>query len=366
MATSTQPVNGSPYRIRDQQGTALSEIWLVSAVFAILAIRLYLHITGYPQVGGGTLHIAHMLWGSVGMVVSFGILILFASDAWKPFAAFVGGLGFGTFVDELGKFITKENDYFFQPTVGLIYAVLVVFYLLAQWIQHRREPTAADRLFYATQGLQSLAIGKLDRHRQQLALQHLDAANVDSPFVRVMREQLERGLLIDESNAESSRILRLRAGLMRSYERIVNRRLFTPIVIGLFVLKVLDLIATLVFGIVTGNFKFTNGLSFTEWGALLSASASGAVAVLGVWFLLQRARLRALHSFASSTLITILVGQFFAFTTNQFAAFGGLLFQLAILGVLRFSIAAEEERRGQVPVQEPGTERLPRHATAAG
>jgi hypothetical protein len=366
MATSTQPVNGSPYRIRDQQGAALSEIWLVSAVFAILAIRLYLHITGYPQVGGGTLHIAHMLWGSVGMVVSFGILILFASDAWKPFAAFIGGLSFGTFVDELGKFITKDNDYFFQPTIGLIYGVLVVFYLLAQWIQHRREPTAADHLFYATQGLQSLAIGKLDRHRQQLALRHLDAARVDSPFARAMREQLEFAPLIDGRDIQDSRILRIRERLMQLYARIVNRQWFTPIVIGLFVLKVLDLIASLAFGIATGSFEFANGLSFTEWGALLSASASGAVAVLGVWFLLHRARLRALHSFAASTLITILVGQFFAFTTNQFAAFGGLLFQLAILGILRFSIAAEEERHERPSRQAPEAERLPGRATVTG
>lgn len=61
-----QTVNGSPYRIRDTRGSELSEIWLVSAAVAILGIRGYLHLTGYPQVGGDTLHIAHMLWGGLG------------------------------------------------------------------------------------------------------------------------------------------------------------------------------------------------------------------------------------------------------------------------------------------------------------
>lgn len=337
-----QPVNGSPYRIRDPRGAALSEVWLVSAVAAILGIRLYLHLTGYPQVGGGTLHIAHMLWGGLGMVIAFGLLILFASDVWKPFAACVGGLGFGTFVDELGKFITKDNDYFFQPTIGLIYGVLVVFYLIAQWVQRNREPTSADHLFYATQGVQSLAIGKLDRERQQLALRHLDASGISSPLTQAMRTVLQDAPLIDDDAVQSSRILGWRIALMQGYTRIVNRHWFGPIVIGIFVLKVIQLIASLLLGIFTDSFAFGDGLSFAEWGALLSAFSSGAIAAIGVWFLFRRFRLRALHFFAASTLITILFGQFFAFTTNQFAAFGTLLFNLVVLGVLRFSIAAEE------------------------
>jgi hypothetical protein len=347
------PINGSPFRIRDPRGAALSEIWLISAVVAILGIRLYLHLTGYPTVGGGNLHIAHMLWGGLGMVIAFGILILYASDAWKPFAACVGGLGFGTFVDELGKFITNDNDYFFRPTIGLIYGVLVIFYLIAQWIQRNREPTSADHLFYATQGIQSLVIGKLDAERQQLALRHLDASHVSSPAADAMRQMLENAPLISPDDVQSSRILRWRSTLMHHYVQIVSRHWFTPIVIGIFILKTIDLVITIIAGVATGSLEVGNGLSFAEWGTLVSAFASGAVAAIGVIYLLRRFRLRALHFFAGSTLITILFGQFFAFTTNQFAAFGSLLFQLLSLGILRFSIAAEEHQHdhlaGNVP-----------------
>jgi len=354
--TGKPPVNGSPYRVRDPRGAALSEIWLVSAVVAILGIRLYLHITGYPTVGGGNLHIAHMLWGGLGMVIAFGILLLFASDVWKPLAACAGGLGFGTFVDELGKFITKDNDYFFRPTIGLIYGVLVVMYLGAQWIQRKREPTSADHLFYASQGIQSLVIGKLDEERQQLALRHLDASQVDAPYVHAMREMLENATLIGPDDTQSSRFLRLRATLLHAYRRLIERHWLTPIVIGLFVIKAIDLVVTLIAAIITGHLEVGDGLSFAEWGTVVSAGVSGFVAVIGVICLFRRMRLKALNFFAWSTLVTILFGQFFAFTTNQFAAFGGLLLQLTILAILRFAISAEdherEHREGLVPARE--------------
>ncbi|MGH7908854.1 MAG: hypothetical protein ACRENW_03265, partial [Thermodesulfobacteriota bacterium] len=41
------------------------ENFLVAAVAAVLVIRLFLKMTGYPQIGGSSLHIAHMLWGGL-------------------------------------------------------------------------------------------------------------------------------------------------------------------------------------------------------------------------------------------------------------------------------------------------------------
>ena len=56
----------------------LLDTFLVSAVATLLIIRIFLEATGYPQLGGNGLHIAHVLWGGLGMLVA----MITHSDRW--------------------------------------------------------------------------------------------------------------------------------------------------------------------------------------------------------------------------------------------------------------------------------------------
>lgn len=336
-------VRGNPYRIREPNNSSLLEIWLVSAVVTVLGIRLYLYLTGYPQVGGDTLHIAHMLWGGLGMVIAFGFLILFASSVWKPIAALVGGIGFGTFIDELGKFITKDNDYFFQPTAAIMYAVFIILYFGARYFDRKRELTEADHLYLAAQGVGWQAIGKLDKRQQQAALSHLDASGNSSDFAEQLREMLENAELVEDS--EQSRILTAREKAADLYWRLVKQRWLLPIVIGLFVIRALEIIITLVIGIfVTGEYDFGDGLSVFEWLSFAAGAATGFLAVYGLVMIIRRQRVRALQAFATSTFVALFFGQFFAFASQQFIAMIGLILNLVILGILRLALSMENER----------------------
>lgn len=333
------PVAGNPYRIRDPQAASLTEIWLISAVVTILAIRGYLHLTGYPQVGGDTLHIAHMLWGGLGMVIGFGMLMIYAHPVWKPIAAVIAGAGFGAFIDELGKFITKDNDYFYQPTVAIIYAIFVVLFWAARYFDSKREPTEADHLYLAAQGVQWQAIGKLDADRQRIALEHLELSGNTTPLAEQMRSMLQSANLVEES--EQSRVLEWRQRMVDRYWQIVSNHWLERFVIGLFVLKATQILGSLAIGVVTDSFAVDDGLSMSEWGTAIAAAGSGALAVVGLIRLIQRMRVAALHAFVASTLFSLLFGQFFAFASNQFLAFGNLIVELVIFSVLRFALAAE-------------------------
>lgn len=345
--SSEYRVEGNPFRIRDPHAESLVEIWIVSAVVAILLIRAYLALTGYPQVGGGTLHIAHMLWGGLGMVVGFGMLIIFAHRVWKPIAAIVAGAGFGTFIDELGKFITKDNDYFFKPTIALIYAIFVAFFLLARYLGTKRAPTDADHLFYAGDGVQWALIGKLDQRRRDNALDMLAVTGDASPYAGEIRYILETAPLADREHR--SRVLQIRERFEQRYWRLVSSHWLERIVIGLFILKGIDVLITLGVGIATGSYSPENGLGFSEWGATIAALVGGLLALWGVVRLLRSARLQALRLFAASVLVSILFGQFFAFASEEFLALGKLVLDLVALGVLRFAISTEHDDESREP-----------------
>ena len=333
----------SPYQVRDLGSPALTEVWLVSAVVSLLSIRLYLQLTGYPQIGNSTLHIAHMLWGALGMVIAFGMLIIFASDVWKPAAVVIGGAGFGAFIDELGKFITKDNNYFFQPTIALIYAVLVILFLVSRSIDKVDKVTPSDHMFYAVQGIQLLAIGRLDRDHQQAALRHLDEANYPSPFTDSLRDALLNADILEE--VRPPLILKWRHAFADFYWKLVGNHLLWRAVVIIFAVRVIQIIGLIALGAWSGDFQPQNGLSFSEWGTLLSGFAAGAFAIYGLVLLYRRHRSRGLKALANSTLVSLLFGQFFAFAANQFAAFGGLLVELVILGVLRFWISSERHHK---------------------
>jgi hypothetical protein len=83
---------------------------LVAAVVAILLTRLVLGVSGFPRLGGGGLHVAYMLWGGLLMLVGLVLLLAVIGKPAKRLAALIGGAGFGLFIDELGEFITADNN----------------------------------------------------------------------------------------------------------------------------------------------------------------------------------------------------------------------------------------------------------------
>lgn len=116
---------------------------IVSFTIAVVGTRWYLQATGYPQIGGGELHIAHMLWGGL-LLVAAAVLGLVLTAAWVPTtAAILTGVGTGLFVDEVGKFITASNDYFYPLAAPLIYGLLLTLVLVFVMIRRRDDATPA-------------------------------------------------------------------------------------------------------------------------------------------------------------------------------------------------------------------------------
>src|SRR5258708_23108147 len=85
------------------------ETLLASSAITVVVIRYFLAFAGYPQLGNGeSLHVAHMLWGGFIMLGVILFLLSFFGRHIHQISAVIGGIGFGIFIDELGKFITAN------------------------------------------------------------------------------------------------------------------------------------------------------------------------------------------------------------------------------------------------------------------
>ncbi len=130
---------------------------LLSFAASVSATRLFLELTGYPQLGGGGLHIAHVLWGGLLLFGAALIPLIFANQ-WALFVdAVLAGLGVGLFIDEVGKFITQSNDYFYPGAAPIIYAFfLLVVLLYARLARKRATSDARTELYYVLGALREV------------------------------------------------------------------------------------------------------------------------------------------------------------------------------------------------------------------
>jgi len=144
-------------------------ITLLSFAASVTLTRLFLELTGYPKLGSGEIHIAHVLWGGLLLFIASLLPLLFANRWVYTSGAFLAGTGVGLFIDEVGKFITQNNNYFFPLAAPIVYAFFLLTVLL--YLRVRRPPAREPRpeLYRALDALEEVLEHDLDRlERDQL------------------------------------------------------------------------------------------------------------------------------------------------------------------------------------------------------
>jgi predicted small integral membrane protein len=126
--------------------TAESVVLLMLVAFAatVIGTRWFLAWTGFPKIGGGDLHIAHALWGGALLFVGALLPLIWFGRRVHLAAAVVTGVGMGLFIDEVGKFITTRNDYFYPAAAPIIYSTFLLSVLLFLWIRRGRTNDHGD------------------------------------------------------------------------------------------------------------------------------------------------------------------------------------------------------------------------------
>lgn len=336
--------------VRDLEADVFFESFLVAAIASILGIRGFLGLTGYPQLGANGVHVAHVLWGGLLMLVALSILLGYSNRPVKRLAAVVGGLGFGAFIDELGKFITSDNNYFFEPTVAFIYVLFIVLYLTNRVLHRERTVTREEAMTNALELIKESVEGDFDPSEQQRAIDLLRPfVEFDSAAAKL--SELVRGLeTVPLPNPGYWRRTRIR--LTGLYQILVRQRWFPILFVGFFVtqsVSTLVAVAARLFALRIDDPLLH--LTFSDWGEL-SGSAVSALLIVIATFKLVRSRRETYEYCLRSVLVSIFVTRVFIFSSEQVSAVLGLGFDILLLGVLRTLLGFEESAEVRNPVEK--------------
>jgi hypothetical protein len=309
---------------------------LVAFAVTVIATRVFLELAGYPQLGNSVLHIAHALWGGLLLFVAVLLPLVWANRWALQGSALLGGVGIGLFIDEVGKFITQTNDYFFPPSLSIVYGFILLVAFLYLGLRRARRPKPRQAMYHAMEGLQEALDGDLDTAEAARIETHLAiAATSDRPEIASLAE-LIRGFLKGQEEhlvtAEPGLGRRMLAWADRLGERVGRR------VLRVIISAMLTLWATIVIGYIVILLRGSTGLDpkIIGWREPLLAIQAlvGVLMIMALVVWLAGKEDLGLKLATMGFLVSLVALQTLYFYLSQFSAVTVTLIQLVFLQIL--------------------------------
>lgn len=323
------------YLIYNIEAGEYFEYLLVASVATLFGIRFYLTVTGFPQIGSSGLHIAHMLWGGLLMMFSLIFLFTFLSRSLLRYVAILAGIGFGTFIDELGKFITSDNNYFFEPTFAIIYIIFIILFLLFRSFEKLHRLSEADYLSNAFEVTRQAVTERASTKIKEQALQLLKKCDSST----LVPQNLSNILLNTPPDFKEDKnfIEKFRLKISAFYITLAQKNLLTKgfviffIIFSLFNLwRAVDVISLF--------FRLEDfELSFIDLGKFISSLVSSIIILFGV-IMIRFSQIRGFKLLKLGILFSLFITQFFDFYNEQLLATGIFVLNIFLLVNLNYII----------------------------
>ena len=340
---------------RNFSGQGHAESFIFIAIATILFTRLYLRLTGYPQVGGGNLHIAHTLYGEVLMMFALLVGWLLLGAGARTLAVVLGGIGFGLVLDEVGKFVTKDNDYFYGPSAEIMF-VLVIIVLFSTRALRAVRPLSAHELLASASLIAADGVAKgLGAHRRELGLSLVERARcggADPKDVEHVRA------LLHSARRDSDLLHAIRTRLARLVPAFIKNPRWVAVVGWLVVIAALASLFFHALGVALGgrfyrdaivNYHFA-GMSVGTAILLIGAVLTVATGLPATIALRRTDRIWPLRLLRESALFFTLFSALVHFATEGFAALINLAIGLLATAMLSYQLNLRE--RAEVSTNE--------------
>lgn len=309
------------------------------SIMTILAIRAFLAVTGYPQLGTDSLHIAHMLWGGLFLLASVIVILYYHGHRAKIIGSVVAGIGLGFFIDELGKFITADNDYFYQPTPMLLYIFFIILWLIFNRLDSYIPTSNRQRYIDMITRLRDSTIHGMTQKDKKIIL----AYSKKLGFSKKQQDELlyfaKKYTPVYKQTKTQIRYYQLKNNLQNLLIKLIKHSIFKKIIYLLLIFTAILSFSIIVNYLVTMQLQTTSELVNTPniilIGIIISCSISFVLYVLALY--------KGFSSFNSllvwykrGLLVNIFGTQVFLFYTNQFVAAFGLFGALIMLIIINF------------------------------
>lgn len=350
---------------RNASGPGITEIFVIIAITTILVTRLYLELTGYPQIGGGDLHIAHALYGGALMMLALVTGWMMLGLGARVAAVIMGGIGFGLFLDEVGKFVTKDNDYFYGPSAEIMYILVVVILVGARMVRDFRPLTAQECLASATAiAADGVARGLADQRRETgLSLvERARAGGADPDDVDSVRA------LLEAADRDSDRLYRLQRQVPRLIPDFMRSPRWVPVVGWLMVVAALFGVVFGALGIAVGGYLYDEHDVTIRLDALGPASLILLISALLTLALSLPAMIARRYTgqpwplrwLRDAALIFTFLNALVDFATEGFGAMLNMSIGLVTLAILTYQLDVAER------AEHPSTEAVTPRSGSAG
>jgi hypothetical protein len=344
----------NPFVIVSDRSRLLVVVVLVSCALTVALTRLFLVLTGYPQVGGSTYHIAHALWGGLALFAAGIIAVVVENRDSAYVVALLTGIGFGLFVDEVGKFITQHNDYFFPLAAPIVYASLLLILAVSEFAGRRQLRSPRAHLLAVISLSQTLADGTVTSTELTAMTEHIRRARqgVLDDASAALLDGIEGAMAladrIDDTLTFGARLRRRTSATLDRWLPVERSRRLARLAMAAFCVFGLVQLSVLVWaiaspgGLTTLLVRRVHDIPVGLLGQVMQLSVLGLGAAVATmaglsWFAMRPSRVtrrRALR-FGYGAMLTLLVlGNLLSSYVDQFAVLLEAALQVGAIGLL--------------------------------